>query len=81
MITHLEPDILECKVKWALGMCCAVIVIQPWPTLCYPMDCNPPVFSVLGDSPGKNIGVGCHALLQGIVSTHAFNSAGRFFTH
>ena len=19
MITHLEPDILECKVKWALG--------------------------------------------------------------
>ena len=21
MITHLEPDILECKVKWALGSC------------------------------------------------------------
>ena len=20
MITHLEPDILECKVKWALGI-------------------------------------------------------------
>ena len=19
MITHLEPDVLECKVKWALG--------------------------------------------------------------
>ena len=19
MITHLEPDILECKIKWALG--------------------------------------------------------------
>ena len=19
MVTHLEPDILECKVKWALG--------------------------------------------------------------
>ena len=19
MITHVEPDILECKVKWALG--------------------------------------------------------------
>ena len=19
MITHLEPDILDCKVKWALG--------------------------------------------------------------
>ena len=28
--------------------------------------CSPPGFSVLGDSPGKNAGVGCHALLQGI---------------
>ena len=30
-----------------------------------PMDCNPPGTSVHGDSPGKNTGVGCHALLQG----------------
>ena len=22
VITHLEPDILECEVKWALGCCC-----------------------------------------------------------
>ena len=29
------------------------------------MDCRPPAFSVHGDSPGKNTGVGCHALLQG----------------
>jgi len=28
------------------------------------MDCNPPESSVLGDFPGKNTGVGCHALLQ-----------------
>ena len=28
-----------------------------------PMDCSPPGSSVLGDSPGKNTGVGCHALL------------------
>ena len=33
------------------------------------MDCNPPGSSVHGDSPGKNIGVGCHALLQGIFLT------------
>ena len=26
-----------------------------------PMDCSPPGFSVHGDSPGKNTGVGCHA--------------------
>ena len=30
------------------------------------MVCNSPGFSVHGDSPGKNTGVGCHALLQGI---------------
>ena len=39
---------------------------------------------VRGDSPGKNIGVGCHALLQGIFPTQGLNQvshiAGRFFT-
>ena len=29
-------------------------------------DCSPPVSSVLGDSPSKNTGVGCHVFLQGI---------------
>ena len=37
------------------------------------------------DSPGKNIGVGCHFLLQGIFPTQGSNPvspalAGRFFT-
>ena len=35
-------------------------------TFCNPMDCSPEGFSVHGDSPGKNTGVGCHALLQGL---------------
>ena len=30
------------------------------------MDWRPPGSSFHGDSPGKNTGVGCHALLQGI---------------
>ena len=30
------------------------------------MDCSLPGSSVRGDSPGKNTGTGCHALLQGI---------------
>ena len=35
---------------------------------CKPMDCSPPGSSVHGiDSPGKNTGVGCHALLQGLI--------------
>ena len=37
------------------------------------MDCSPPGYSVLGDSPGKNTGVGCHALLQGIFLTEGLN--------
>ena len=31
-----------------------------------PMDCSPPGSSVHGNSPGKNTGVGFHALLRGI---------------
>ena len=38
---------------------------QLCPTLCDLADCSPPGSSVHGDSPGKNTGVGCHALLQG----------------
>ena len=37
------------------------------------MDYSPPGFSVLGDSPGQNTGVGCHALLQGIFLTQGLN--------
>ena len=33
--------------------------------LCDPMDCSPPGSSVHEILPGKNTGVGCHALLQG----------------
>ena len=36
--------------------------IQSCLTLCDPMDCSLPGFSVHGNSPGKNIGVDCHAL-------------------
>ena len=35
-------------------------------TLCDPMNCSPPGSSVHGDSLGKNTGVGCPFLLQGV---------------
>ena len=35
------------------------------------MDCSLPDSSVHGDSPGKDTGVGCHALLQGILTLNA----------
>ena len=46
---------------------------QLCPTLCDPRDCSPPGYSVHGESPGKNTGVGCHALLQEIIPTQGSN--------
>ena len=43
-------------------MCLAA---RPCLTLCHPVDRNPPGCSVHAQSPGKNSGGGCHALLQG----------------
>ena len=74
---------------WPCHMACRILVplclvAQLCLILCDPVDCSPPGSSVLGDSPGKNTGVGCHALLQGIFptrdQTQVFHIAGRFFT-
>ena len=48
------------------------LVAHPCLTLCDPwtVTCQGPVH---GDSPGKNTGVGCHALLQGIFPTQGLN--------
>ena len=40
---------------------------------CNPMDCSLPGSSVHGIFPGKNTGVGCHFLLQGIFLTQGLN--------
>ena len=50
------------------------LVTQLWLTLCILMDCSPPGSFIHGDSPDKNTGVGCHALLQGISLTQGSNS-------
>ena len=55
VITHLEPDILDCEVKWTLGSITTnkasggegipvqfSSVTQSCPTLCNPMDCSTP---------------------------------------
>ena len=54
---------------WDWVLCVLCLVAQLCLTLCNPMGCNPPGSSVQGDSPGKNTGVGFHALLQGIFPT------------
>ena len=56
VITHLEPDILECEVKWALGSITmnkasaapAAKLLQSCPTLCDPIDSSPPGSAVPG---------------------------------
>ena len=54
---------------------CAVLcwLTQSCPILWDRIDCSPPGSSVCGDSQGKNTGVGCHALLQGIFPTQGMN--------
>ena len=58
----------------------AVLAAQSCRTLCKPMDCSLHPWN----SPGKNTGVGCHALLHGIFPTHDWtwvsHIAGRCFT-
>ena len=53
----------------------SVLCLVAWSflTLCDPVDCNLPGSSVHGESPGKNTGVNCHALLQGIFPTQGSN--------
>ena len=48
-------------------------VTQSCPTLCDPMDCGPPGFSIHGFFSGKSTGVGCHFLLQETFLTQGSN--------
>ena len=60
------------------------LVAQSCPTLCSLMDCSLLGSSVHGNSPGKNTGVGCHALSRGYSQprdqTQVSCVAGGFFT-
>ena len=63
----------EMKIKYILLQIVMCLVAQSCPILCDPMDCSPPGSSVHGDSLGKNIGMGCHAVLQGNFPTQGWN--------
>ena len=58
-------------IHWLCSHVC--LVTQLCLILCDPMDCSPPGSSVTGNSPGKNTGVGCHALFHGIFPTQGSN--------
>ena len=64
-----EHSIFSLLVTVCIMRCVRAKSLQSCPTLCDSMYCSPPGSSVHGDSPGKNTGVGCHVLLQGIFPT------------
>ena len=58
---------------YAVTLYVLCLVAQSCLTLCNLLGCSPPGSSVHGDSPGKNSGLDCRALLQGIFSTQGLN--------
>ena len=71
---HLSPKVHGWiwRSLFYLMHACAKLLQLCW-TLCNPMNHSPPGSSVHGDTPGKNIGVGCHALIQGFFLTQGSN--------
>ena len=66
----------NCYWSWQvydLSLCVCGLSCFSHLTFCDSLDCRLPGSSVYGDFPGKNTGVGCHALLQGIFPTHGLN--------
>ena len=69
-----------CNKRWS-GSVCYVVIMCAWVLSCFS---GVGLFATLGtvavklfcpwDSPGKNAGVGCHALLQGIFLTQGSNA-------
>ena len=74
MLTHPSEPEMNPNLNMLYDLCvCVHLVTQSCPTLCNPVDCSLLGSSVHGDSPSRNIGVGCHALLQGIFPTQGSN--------
>ena len=78
--THCLAAALLWKGVWIFGrepvlsitLCC-VKSLQLCLTLCNPVDCRPPSFSVHGILQARILEWGCHALLQGIFLTQGSN--------
>ena len=80
-LTENKPKTIKKMVNGSCAVVC--LVAQLCPTLCDYMDCSLLGSYVYGGSPGKNTGVGCHALLQGIFPIQGLNPCFwyyRFFT-
>ena len=61
--------------------CVCAKLPQSCPTLCTPMNCSLPGYSVHENSLGKNTKVGFHELLQGIFPTEGLNPCHLHLLH
>ena len=71
VVSVKAAEVSEYKLRermWSAALSRSVVS-----TLGSVMGCSPPGSSVHGDSPGKNTGVGCHALLQRIFASKGSN--------
>ena len=67
MVYHTILNIVPCAIQCMCAKSFSCVQLYDL------MDHSPPGSSVHGDSPGKNTGVECHALLQGIFLTQRLN--------
>ena len=67
-------DILLLTLRFSLAHFYCCLVIKPRPVLLQPHELQPTRLLCPWDFPGKNSGVGCHFLLQGIFLTQDSNT-------
>ena len=68
-----DPPYSVCVCVCVCLCVCACTVTQLYLTFGNAMDCSPRGSSVHGNFPGKNTGVGCYFLLQGIFLSQGSN--------
>ena len=70
--TNMLIILVTGRAPWTYA-CMPAKLLQLCLTLGNPMDCSLPGSSIHGDTPVKNTGMGCPALLQGIFPTQGSN--------
>ena len=68
-----DKSLFQNTCTFKLQNVCVCIIAQLWLTLCRPVDCSPPGSSAHWNSPGKNTGVGCHAVFHRIFPAQWLN--------
>ena len=68
---YFELNLLMSTILSLIYVVC--VCAQSCPTLCHPQGLKPAKLLCPWNLPGKNTGVGCHFLLQGVFLTQGLN--------